>query len=316
MYKDILATVNALGDLKASIANNKVSKSQIENLSAGLQNDNIEINKTLETKFNPNLYSDLPSSISVEDAHYLVRRVEDDIIDLADNNRIEALKNAIASITYLSEKIDNITSTRNISLDVVEDLKKYYNRPKKKLFMNNGSLGEEIESEFIPLQLFNNREQLMFLKDLVVKFNRDSNYLLEEIVSYNPAEFHPFLNWIVHIVKDASDAINNRDWSLVFREAPISNIDVGLLAESIVDGRLSETLITLKKELEKKLTFAILHKADLVALKVSTKEISDSENSFSSLSILEAREYDKMYKDNISLIFIEFLYTLIYSKVK
>lgn len=316
MYKDILATVNALGDLKASIANNKVSKSQIENLSAGLQNDNIEINKTLETKFNPNLYSDLPSSISVEDAHYLVRRVEDDIIDLADNNRIEALKNAIASITYLSEKIDNITSTRDISLDVAEDIKKYYNRPKKKLFVNNGALSEEIESEFIPLQLFSNREQLVFLKELTVEYNREANYLLEEIVSSNPVEFHPFLNWIIHIVKDASDAIENRDWSLVFREAPIGNIDTNLLVESIIDGRLSKTLITLKKELEKKLTFAILRKADLVALKVSTKEISDSEGSFSSLSILEAGEYDKMYKDSISLLFLEFLYTLIYSKVK
>lgn len=311
MYKDIINTVDALNSIKESTANNKISREQIENLSAGLQNDNIDTSESLEKRFNPNQYSNTPSSISVSDAVYIADRVEFDVMELADNNRREALNAAVASMASLISKIKHISELNNPDLDKLNIVKEYYNRPKYKFDVYEGSLKEDIECEYIPLEIFNNRDQLETFKTLSVDCSQ-AGYILETIFNNSPMHFYPFLNWVHKALKDVE--LSSRDdynWRLLFENNSIAPVNVSEIAEAIIDGRLLLTLTNLKNHLEKELSYAVLSKVEsLKTVQLTTTEVT---NEVALNSLKYAGVFDKMYKDKVSLLFVEFLYTTIYT---
>ena len=73
MYKEINNSAEALVRLEEALSNNRVSKSHIEDLSAGLQNDNIDLGESVEKNFNPNKYSNSPSNISLYEIHKIFK---------------------------------------------------------------------------------------------------------------------------------------------------------------------------------------------------------------------------------------------------
>jgi len=313
MYKDISQTVEALNSLKFSTANNRVCREQIENLSAGLQNDNIEVGESVQKRFNTNMYSQSPSSISVDDALYIKRSIERDIIDLADNNRREALSSAINAISSLNAKIKHITELKDPDLSKLETIKEYYNRPKMKFDVFEGSLKEDIECEFIPLEIFNNRDQLSVFKNLTSE-SSEANYLLEAIYSNAPMYFYAFLNWICKALKDSEIVNSDYNWRMLFENNSVAPVDLTLISEAVIDGRLADALRRLKDALELELSCSILDKVDaLKTIHLATKTIETTKGLD---SLTYSGVFDKMYKDNISLLFIEFLYTVIYCKHK
>lgn len=313
MYRDISKTLEALNNINASLANNRICKEQIENLSSGLQSDNINTSESLEQKFAPNLYSTRPSAISVDDASYLKDTLQRDLADLADNNRRVALQAAIDSISTLISSIKHITSTREPELSKLDTIKEYFNRPKKKFDVYDGSLQEDIECEFIPLEIFNNRDQLSIFKSIAKDIN-NAEARLESIYSESNVQFYAFLNWICKAIKDIDITNSDYNWRLLFENNSISPVNVSLIAEAIIDGRLLDILESLKKSLELELSYAIIDKVDsLKTIHLTSKEVTSQYalDSFKNASI-----FDKMYKDRVSLSFIEFLYYSIYCKNK
>ena len=313
MYRDISATIDALNNISASIANNKICREQIENLSSGLQNDNIDTSESVQQKFTPNVYSRNSSSISINDAKYIKDTIEIDIAHLADNNRREALTLAINSIALLVERIKYITGLKDPDLDKLETIKKYFNRPKMKFDVYDDSLQQDIECEYIPLEIFNNRDQLSTFKSLA-NDSTEANYTLEAIYGNSAVHFYSFLNWICKALKDNEMVSDEYNWRLLFENNSISPVNICLISEAIVDGRLLNILCSLKAALEIELSYAILDKVDsLKTIHLTSKEIT-SDDALDSFKY--ANVFDKMYKDKISLLFIEFLYLSVFSKNK
>ena len=302
MYKEINNSAEALVRLEEALSNNRVSKSHIEDLSAGLQNDNIDLGESVEKNFNPNKYSNSPSNISLYEAAEVAEVARHRLSTVADSNKIEAFKSAISSITNLKLKVSHLVKTKNPNMETFNKIKDYYNRPKKDFVVTGNDFKEEITSEFIPFSVSNNMEQVTFLRSIsdVCQSSREAFAKVAE----SNVEFFPMLNWVSNALKDP--IVSN--WELLFNSTSISNINIVNIIESIVDGRLLNLIELTKKALEQELSYELLWRVDAI------KNLTIAKDDVVKLDPIRfSRGLDKLYKDIVSTSVLELLFYSIYS---
>ena len=308
MYKEINNSAEALVRLEEALSNNRVSKSHIEDLSAGLQNDNIDLGESVEKNFNPNKYSNSPSNISLYEAAEVAEIARHRLSTVADGNKIEAFKSAISSITNLQLKVSHLVKTKNPNMETFNKIKDYYNRPKKGFVVTGNDFKEEITSEFIPFFISNNMEQVAFLRSIsdVCQSSREAFAKVAE----SNVEFFPMLNWVSNALKDPTVMSGSEfsNWELLFNSTSISNINIVNIIESIVDGRLLNLIELTKKALEQELSYELWYRVDAI------KNLTIAKDDVIKLDPIRfSRGLDKLYKDIVSTSVLELLFYSIYS---
>lgn len=251
MRNELITAMQALANVEQAVSINKVSKSQIEDLHAGLQSE-ILYEAVCESvaAFSPSIFSNTPSSISVSEAKYFLENNKDKIIRVSKSQEKEDLKEALKNITEVLNMFKYAAKFKDIDVEKLDAIKKYYNQSHLEFVRSGGTTTTDITSEFIPFNVSSYGQQ-----DLFKNLSKDlSSYARDTIFSVieNNKPFYPFLNWLEQVFARMQDL----KWEDVIWQTPeIKKVDITKLLDAIVDGRLEKILLCAENEIKEKLSW-------------------------------------------------------------
>lgn len=319
MRDELITALEAFSVLENAVAINKVSKAQVENLHAGLQSGVITEAYAYEEapplkghRLSSAAFSNSPSSISVSDARYFLEENRGRVIRASKAQEKEDIKAALINISELLITFKNGAKYKDVNLETLDAIKKYYNQSHMEFVRSGGTTTEDIVSEFIPFNIGSYGQQ-----DLFKTISKDlSSYLRTNIEATieNNKPFYPMLNWLEQVFARMQDL----RWEDVIWQTPeIKRVDITKVLDAIIDGRLEKILLCAEKELKSRLSYLSTSDAtQAITLGLMGKEPGKEFEEKYASECLSRVSYMSILLDRTSVNILKMFKDILYTKEK